>query len=204
MVNRHPLFQKVIILPRKCKCCLCKSDIDVDKAIIYTDINHKTPKKLKFCSNECMYKYISELEFKAQEKQDFADLCKYIINICDLKYIPNGFFIILNDLRNGTIRKNGIVIKNNKQGVQWSELLITYKYCSEKIKWALDNKDFKSDMAKLNYCLAIVKNNIDKAMFNYRKNKNDKDINIENIVLSGDSKYIYKAQENKNDISDIL
>lgn len=190
-------------MPRKCKCHFCKNEITVDEAIIYKDIRLKTPKEFKFCSNECIEKYKIEMEFKTQEKQDFAELCDYITLIFNQNYIPNGFFVMLNDLRNGTIRKNGIVITKNKQGVKWNEILITYKYCEDKIKWSLDNKEFKSDIAKLNYCLAIVKNNIDKAIFNYKKEINNKNMNTKNII-ENNTDYEYKPRKFKNDISNIL
>jgi len=190
-------------MPRRCKCHLCKKDITVDIAKIYKDTTLKTPKDFKFCSNECIEKYKTEINFKVQEKLDFAELLEYIILIHNQKYIPNGFYVMLYDLRNGTIRRSGMIISKNKEGVKWCDILITYKYCLDKINWALDNKEFKSDTAKLNYCLAIVKNNIDKAVFNHKKELNNKTINTKNII-ENETECEYKPRKFKNDISDIL
>lgn len=183
------------------KCVYCKNNTDKKDVIKYLDESAKTPKKLNMCSNECIDNYKKEQAFKAQEKEEYANLCEYIMKVHNQTFLPNSFYFILRELRDGTIRQKDIHIKKHNQGVPWSDLLISYKYSEESIKRSLNMKVFNNLMGELKYCLAIVKNNLNKAKQQHNQKKmNEK---IENKV-DLDINYDYIKKDFSDDISDIL
>lgn len=190
-------------MARQCKCSYCKEQINSNDALAYTDNNLKTPKKIKFCNEICLEGYITNQQSKIKEKKDYADLCEYIMKLHNKNYLPDYFFILLNDLRNGTIRKKGLMIKKEKEGVPWIDILNSYKFSEKTILWTIDNKKISEYINELKYCLAIVKSNIEKAK-NQIKKKELENINVKekDIIISND--YKYKSKEFKNDISDLL
>lgn len=183
------------------KCNYCKCDIDKKNVIKYVDEFSKTPKKINMCSEECIENYKRDQLFKIKEKEEYANLCEYIMKIHNQTFLPSGFYFILRELRNGTIRQKDIHIKKHNQGVPWSDLLIGYKYSEESIKKSINTKAFNNLMGELNYGLAIVKNNLSKAkQLNNQKKMNDK---IESNVTMEDN-YEYIKKDFKDDISSIL
>jgi hypothetical protein len=183
------------------KCSYCKSDIDKKDVIKYTDELSKTPKKLNMCSNECIENYKRDRLFKIKEKEEYANLCEYIMKIHNQSFLPNGFYFILRELRDGTIRQKDIHIKKHNQGVPWSDLLVAYKYSEESIKKSINTKVFNNLMGELNYGLAIVKNNLNKAkQLNSQKKMNEK---IQSEIIIEDN-YTYIKKDFNDDISDIL
>jgi len=183
------------------KCAYCKNNTDKEKVIKYLDEFTKVPKKLNMCSNECIENYKQQQIFKLKEKEEYANLCEYIIKIHNQTFLPSSFYFILRELRDGTIRQKDIHIKKHNQGVSWSDLLISYKYSEESIKKSINTKVFNNLMGELNYCLAIVKNNLGKAkQQNNQKKMNEKIKNKVNLDID----YDYKKKLFSDDISDIL
>lgn len=192
-------------MPRLSKCKLCNTEIQKNDEIIYIDETYKKPRKIKVCSQKCCEEYANKVKLKLKEKEDYKKLCEYIMQIHKQDFLPDYFYILLTDLRNGTIRQKGIIVNKKKEGVSWEDILNAYKYCEKDILHILDvKKDFGSFINELKYCLAIVKNNMinAKKYFNQKEiNDNlDKNVNVENI----NNKYTYKKKEFKNDISNIL
>jgi hypothetical protein len=152
------------------------------------------------CSQECIDKYINEKEKVKEENKSYIELCEYIMKIHNKKTLPNLFYIYLQDLRNGTIRQKGIILRKTKIGVPWNDILNAYKYCEEKIKKVISTMNFNNDLGEVNYCLAIVKSNIDKA----KQRKQQQNINNidRNIVIAEDIDYKKKTFD--NDISELF
>ena len=183
------------------KCAYCKNDTDKKDVIKYIDLLVKVPKKLNMCSDKCIENYKKDQLFKIKEKEEYATLCEYIMKIHNQSFLPNGFYFILRELRDGTVRQKDIHIKKHNQGVTWGDLLISYKYSEDSIKKSIDRIDFNSLIGELKYSLAIVKNNLKKAIQqNQQKKMNDK---VETkINISTD--YDYKKKDFTDDISEIL
>jgi hypothetical protein len=183
------------------KCNYCKTNVSKETIIKYLDEFSKTPKKLNMCSIECVNKYRQEKMQKIQEQDEYITLCEYIMQIHNQTYLPNGFYMFLNDLRNGTIRQKGVLIKKDKQGVPWQDLLIAYKYSENSIKKAILTKPFDNFMRELQYGLAIVKNNLNKSkQIQKQKKLNEK---LESKIPNKED-YLYIKKEFNDDISDIL
>lgn len=183
------------------KCAFCKTDIKKENVIKYIDKYSKKEKKVNMCSVNCIKEYEHEQEIKKQETKNYINLCEYIMKIHKQTFLPSGFYVILRELRDGTIRQKGIYIKKYKQGVEWKDIFNAYKYSENSINRVLSTKTFETIMNELNYCLAIVKNNLAKSkQINQQKQMNEK---IETKVHIADE-YEYKKKEDSSDISDIL
>jgi hypothetical protein len=183
------------------KCANCKNDTDKKEVIKYMDELAKVPKKLNMCSDDCIENYKKDQLFKAKEKEEYANLCEYIMKIHNQTFLPSSFYFILRELRDGTIRQKDIHIKKHNQGVPWSDILISYKYSEDSIKKSMDRIPFDSIMGELKYSLAIVKNNLKKAkQQNNQKKMNDK---VETKINVGVD-YDYKKKDFSDDISEIL
>lgn len=183
------------------KCFYCKKDTDKKNVIQYIDEFSSVQKKLNSCSYDCINKYKEEKEAKKVERDSYIFLCDYIMKLHNQSFLPNSFYVILGDLRNGTVRQKNILIKREKQGVSWDDLLYAYKYSEEKIRQVLSYKSFANFSNELNYCLAIVKNNIGKSKNNLINKKINE--NVESKVIIGES-YNYIKKQDSDDISDIL
>lgn len=183
------------------KCAYCKTNTDKKDIIKYIDEYAKTPKKLNMCSNECIDNYKEEQIFKVKERKEYIDLCEYIMKIHNQTFLPNSFYFILRELRDGTIRQEGINIKKHNQGVPWNDLLISYKYSEETIIKSINTKIFNNLIGELKYCLAIVKNNLKKAKQQNNQKKMNKKIKNE---INLDTNYDYIKKDFSDDISHIL
>jgi len=183
------------------KCNYCKCDVDKKDVIKYMDEYIKTPKKVNMCSQLCIDNYKTEQISKKTEKDDYILLCEYIMKIHGHSFLPSTFCTLLKDLRDGTMRQKDILIKKDKQGVIWKDILISYKYSEESIKKSILIKSFNTLTNELQYGLAIVKNNLYKAkQMQVQKDMNEK---VESkILIEDDYQYIKKIF--KDDISDVL
>jgi len=183
------------------KCNYCKCDIEKKDVIKYLDKFVKTPKNVNMCSKTCVENYERDQTFKKTEQEGYLTLCEYIMKIHGHSFLPNVFYTILKDLRDGTIRQKDILLKKDKQGVTWQDLFISYKFSEESIKKSILIKSFSTLTHELQYGLAIVKNNLPRAkQLQKQKEMNEK---VESkIVVVDECEYVKKTF--KDDISDLL
>ena len=175
--------------------------IDKKNVIKYLDEYVKTPKKVNMCSQTCIENYKRDQEFKIQERDGYLILCEYVMKVHNYSFLPNGFYTILKDLRDGTVRQRDILIKKDKQGVPWKDLLVSYKFSEASIKRSVLTKSFNTLTNELQYGLAIVKNNLTKAkQLQKQKEMNEKIIN--KVIIDDGCQYTKKVF--KDDISDML
>jgi|GEM_PF-4083844 len=183
------------------KCNYCKNDTEKKDVIKYLDEYIKTPKRVNMCSQTCIENYKREQDSKIKERDGYLLLCDYVMKVHNYTFLPNGFYTVLKDLRDGTIRQREILIKKDKQGVPWKDLLVSYKFSEASIKRSALTKSFNTLTNELLYGLAIVKNNLVKAkQLQKQKEMNEKIVNKVNL----DDETHYTKKVFKDDISNML
>ena len=184
------------------KCNYCGCMVDKKDEIKYLDKYIKTPKKVNMCSQNCIENYKRDQEFKIKERDGYVLLCEYIMKVHGHSFLPSAFSTLLKDLRDGTIRQQReILVKKDKKGVSWNDLLISYKFSEASIKKSVLIKSFNTLTNELQYGLAIVKNNMAKA----KQLQKQKDMNSKigsKVTIEDDCNYVKKVF--KDDISDFL
>ena len=184
----------------KCKQCGIKSQSDL--IIKFVDTYGKNDKEVNMCSQQCIEDYCKDKESKKIERDNYIKLVEYIMKLHNISFIPNFFYMRLNDLKKGVIRSGSKIILQSKS-IEWNELLIAYEYSASTIQSVKLTKEFNGVYNELAYCLSIVKNNF------YKANQLDKQCQLNNKVavslpITEDNYYKYKKQVFKDDISDLL
>ena len=181
----------------KCKCD-CGNECVVKDTILKKEVHFM---RSCGCSKDINKNYQPKSNHMSQ--QDIADwekLYDYVNNEI-MKYpksnmLSKKMVLMLKGLRFGqTIRNTKI---SNIEKYSFEVILNTFKFCRNKIDYALQTKDFYSDDIKLSYILAIVENNINTIymrMLNAKKNKEK----IETHDISEAFNYVneFKPKENK-------
>lgn len=159
-------------------------------------------KSKKYYHVECYAKYLVDKEEKQLEVQRLDQLVQVIKNIHSIKDIPKGFYPFIQDLRNGTIRFRGPVLRKSKEGIPYEVIEEAYRMSADSIAWSKRSKDFKNTMAELKYGLAIVSNNINDAYKNIRQRKMV-DASMALMNKPDEKKVEYRRQASE-DISDFV
>ncbi|MET3209682.1 UNVERIFIED_CONTAM: uncharacterized Zn finger protein (UPF0148 family) [Paenibacillus sp. PvR008] len=147
----------------------------------------------------CHERWKRERAFKQSEQEEKDSLTDKIVKIHRLQgraSIPHSFFPFIQDVRNDSVLF-GKINKRYKQGVSYKVIEDTYNYCFEKIEWARGNKEFKTIMAELKYCFAIVKSNIENSI---RANRQTKRNQVESEALSKHVESMSNVRERINQI----
>lgn len=137
-----------------------------------SDISFRAPNKKYFSSEEAYIKWKTNIEYKNKCIDKMFEVMGYKPNMI----LPTYFFKLL---------KN----KKYEEGVGYEAVYNTMISQAKSIEWALKNKDFGSEVAKVMYIMAIIDNNImdeyKKIVKERRKNSGLKAeiINIEDINL---------------------
>lgn len=156
----------------------------------------------KYYHVECHAKYLEEKEEKQLEVQRLDRLVQVIKSIHNIKDVPKGLYPFIQDLRNGTIRFRGPVLKKSKKGIPYEVIEESYRMSADSIAWSKRSKDFKNTMAELKYGLAIVSNNINDAYKNIRQRE------MANASISlmnkPDGKKVEYRKKTNEDISDFV
>lgn len=186
----------------KAKCLQCGEKTKVKDMYVYKE----NPNKY-VCGKKCFDEIMKEAEFKEKERQELDDLYEYVRSLHGMKTLPTSWFTMMQDLRNGTVRKQGILKKKYKNGVPYEVILEAYTMVRKKIEWAKNNKNFKDDSAELRYGFVIMESNVSRAnkkMNKRRERKNDhnrQETGHPDTVHTGSYEYKKKST---NDISDLL
>lgn len=189
-------YRKVVgYLLVKCQWCKEKdTDRDEMKKVV---VGTKT-KSNKYYHVGCYEKYLKDKEFKEKEAKELDQLYETVKRIHNMDTVPSGLFYLLQDLRNGTIRKNGVVIKKFKNGIQYRYIDWCYKYCEDEIRKWQRIKDFGDDKnGELRYCFSIVSSNIENAARDYKTRLNRKKKNEQSM------KQVVKEDTNKDTFEEI-
>lgn len=170
-------------MARKCKCQICKKQLNTD--IAYKII--KNNKNLYYCSKEEYDNNIKEQEIK-------CSCLDYIAQCMRLKFCTPFVLKEINKLIN---HYDYPVIKR------------TFKDNIKSIDWFLDNNENNSEFGKVRYIFTIIQNNINKSAKDYKeeqekmkslfKKENDIDIELINKLDNKNNKI-----NNIHDISNFL
>jgi hypothetical protein len=159
---------------------------------------------------KCYPIYKEEEKVKEKENSQKNKLSEYIKVLHNVKRIPDNFWYLIEDLRNGTERfkENTSIEKKKKKGYGYDVILKSYEMVTKKCLHALATKKFQSEKSKLVYCLRIVEDNLlDAQRKIIQENRKQKIIELEEEKFSEINrvrKVDYKKKENKHDILDLF
>lgn len=162
---------------RKCKCKICTNELTTDIAFKVT--NEKGVNSY----------YCSEDEYNQMMKEKTSkDKClATITEIFGVKMLPPVMVKKVNELRPFY---DYVVIEK------------TFKEYKDKVKWALESKDFNNEFSKAKYIISIIANNIEQV-----NKKHMKDIREMERLFVKDEKIVIEdldiTRTKTNDTSDI-
>lgn len=173
---------------RKCKCKICKSELLIDEAY---KITNEKGKNQYYCSEK-------EYNDSLQEKQDKEKSVGLLCELLKTPYAPPYMS-----------KKLNIINKH----YNWIVIFKTINAVADRIKFAIENKEFTNDSKMINYVFAIIENNI---MTIYKKHteeqkqlkklfeqpSNDVDLDILNDIDIGIN--VDNKSKTNNDISEWL
>ena len=138
------------------------------------------------------------------EKKEWSELYNYvkkeILFYDDNQNIPQNICRKLKGIRTGKFIENRLI--ENQAEYPYKIILYTFQICRPRILAALSGKTFESEMQKVYYICAIVKNNInDVYEMVKRKERNDEKVeNMDTEILTHKAAhYQTKTKELKND-----
>lgn len=145
---------------------------------------------------------------KPRKDQDFRDVCEYIEN----EIMQYGEDMKLNKPMALRIKglSNGQFMANKKHKPQanydFKTILLTFKLCKGTILSAIHGKDFKNEMQKFNYCMAIVESEINDVCIRLKKVEKSKEkmetMQLDNMENEG-AEYKPKSKEVNKKLSDL-
>lgn len=194
----------VIFISRLFICQWCREK-DVDENMVKIKVGKQNK---RYHRENCYDLYLKDQEFKKKERKELDELVETIKELHGIEIMPRQFFSYLQDVRNGNEFFGRVGQKKQKKGYSYKVIEETYKFCSDSIKWALNNKDFKNSLGMLKYTLAIIRNNI--AQVNeVVKRKELQERHTKQYELDQNTNYdldsfVYKDKKDELDISDML
>lgn len=177
---------------RKVKCKYCNELItEEDSLLKIKEITNTGKTKSINLHKKCEQEYQELMEYKESEIKWFNEVYEYIkelLNYDDIQKLPNSLVTRIQDLRNGTVMQRGVgrVIKS-KEGYTYQTILNTFLTLSEKIRWALENKDFNSEASKISYMMAIIDSNINDLVVQENTINHNDNIKIRNNLINDDN-----------------
>ena len=139
-------------------------------------------------------------EMSSEEKKDWWALDDYVKHNI-MGYVNEGLNTQM-VLRLKGLRYGQIVANNNSHkysNYSFKTILNTFKACSIKIKRAIAGKHFKNDMAKFNYIMAIIDNNIAEVSKRERyAEQARKEMEQKQVEVAAVSKAEYKPKKKKD------
>jgi hypothetical protein len=192
---------------RKVKCPICSLYDDKEKMI-------QEENKRYYHIESCHTQYQAMQKELAEEQEYKMKLAKFLEDLYGLesyKFIPNFYWIRLEQLRNEYTEANELG-RTYKSGLPFKALYMAYDYCFNIIKITYD-KEFDSFNGQLLYDLGIVRSNLVDCR-NYYIEKNKQEKRIEAIVNEAaqyavdlskiKEKTNYKKTKDERDISRFL
>jgi hypothetical protein len=173
---------------RKVKCKYCNELItECEDLIILKEKTKSDKSKNIHLHKSCQNDYIELMEYKENEIKWFNEVYEYIkelLNYSNTQKLPNSLVTRIQDLRNGTVMQRGVgrVIKS-KEGYTYQTILNTFLTLSDKIRWALENKDFTSEANKISYMMAIIDSNINDLVVQENTVNNKNNIKSKNNLI---------------------
>lgn len=135
-----------------------------------------------------------------KEKEDWDKLYEYV-KVEILKYDKNQSLSKMAVLKLKGLSQGKCIANNNienRANYSYEIILYTFKICKAKIDYSIDTKDFKDEISKISYIIAIINNNINDVyshIINAKKSKEKtENINTDKITHNAAE---YKPEEKK-------
>lgn len=147
-------------MARKLKCQWCgEKSPRPEMEKVTTGVKTKVNKY--YHKEECYDEFLAEDAFKKEEAVKKDSLYEVVMEIYDVKALPNSFYMQIEGLRHGNrVFKRQNMGKRYREGYGYDLIEATYKESIDAIEWSLHNKAFDNLANALNYGLSIVINNI--------------------------------------------
>ena len=181
----------------KVKCWYCNDKSE--RGEMYCD---EFSKPRKHYHHSCWPLELERRESVKKEREEWDTLLEYIKHVHNFTFIPPTFSSFLQDLRNGTVRFQGPVQKQYKQGIPYNVILEAYRLASDSILWSMQNKSFVNDLGALKYGLTIAKSNINQA--HERVKIKTRTASLPVSAPESNAEYQYKPRQTHKDISQFL
>ncbi len=196
----------------KMKCWECKEFIESKDDLVIQKVNNVNRKFHKGLN--CYSKFMKVIEDKkrldeekAKINEGWNELYEYVkrdvLGYSGCMQLSSHTRNSLQRLRNGgIIRVNGKITNN---GYPYKIILLTFKVKKNDIDRSIESKHFDSEIQKINYIMAIIKNSINDVYIRYmEREKRDAMISKQKEIefkSSNKVEYIKKSEvNNKNDL----
>ena len=156
---------------KKVTCEHCKNQELFPHTDMYIQLTGKDKNIKKYWHFDCW-------EFKCKEVKEMDELYQTIKEIHGYPSLPQGLFVYLHNLRNGTIKLNKNEIKKFKEGVPFPVIKKAYEMNRKKIQWAKNNKKFKKTISELMYGFRIIESNINDAFKEMKRKETEEDMYV--------------------------
>ena len=167
---------------RQYKCKYCKEFIPCEELFQVPQRDRKGNIKHTKTGKISYYRYHKKCyEFLKEEKQGWDNLFQYVLDTYFIKTVPSPIIIRLQDLRNGSSRLGKQI--QYKQGYKYQTILGCFKSHEDYIKNAIRDKDFKTDVQKGNYIMAIIEGQINQFYLEEEKQRVNKKINTQKLQM---------------------
>ena len=83
--------------------------------------------------HQCIQAYEQDKAFKEKERIEFDNLYQYLLKLHNIKHLDGRMIERIQDIRNGTVKVNNQKIVKSKQGIEYGDLLETYRYLKTKL-----------------------------------------------------------------------
>lgn len=171
----------------KQKCKYCLEELDKKDKFIFIEKTANGKDKRINLHNECVGDYNELMEYKKNELYWFNEVYEQLMELLGYsseQKLPKSLITRVQDLRNGTVMKRGEgrVIKS-KDGYRYEIIFDCLLACGDKIRWAMDNKSFKTENTKINYLMAIVEGGINDSYVLFESRERNNSNGISNSII---------------------
>lgn len=202
-------------MPRYVKCQTCGDTVvwsdRFEKMEFIPKVSDKGRSVNKYYhKGECWDKHNKKQEFLSKEKKEQDELDAVVKEIHGVNYpLPERYWEMVQDIRNGTNRFKKFWKKNYKKGVPYHVIKEAYLMSRHDIEWAKLNKRFPRLEQELRYCLVVAHSKINDAHKKIKKSEQSKTmakatekVQVEQMAEEREVKF--KKQKSEFDISHIL
>lgn len=174
------------------KCQYCTEQINqADKIVLIEKTKNGKDKRINLHSN-CVEDYKELMEYKKNEIMWFNEVYEQLMELLEYtseQKLSKSLITRIQDLRNGTIMKKGEgrVIKS-KDGYKYEMIFDCLLSSGDSIRWAMDNKSFKTENTKINYLMAIVEANINDSYVLFNARERNKTCGTVNAIIEEEIK----------------
>lgn len=187
----------------KVKCQVCNEKHERDEMVKEVIYNQN-----KYFHPSCHENWLKEKEFKQKENESWIELFEFVKAVHNFQTLGTGIIEALQNLRHGTVKFRGTVVKKYREGVPYDVILQAYKKSERQIGKIRESKggDFKSDHAEFMYCFSVVISKVNEVFRQQKTKESQKAITsaeIEVASRSNNEERKFRRTE-KTELEDLL